>query len=273
MFGLDAWRAFAHHIALHRLAPLANHVGLRALLSQSWAGRWVAVMQPGSVDPFQAWAALRRATFAARTPLYLALAAALAALVVAGTWRVHRLWVAIAASTLAIVVAVDVASYYCAVFVLLALLAARSRALEWLALAAVVASRAVNALPIAVENPDLRYSAQSVVFVAWGATALGLLARARIRSPAPTEGGLRKTTPPGSGGSRLRLRRGDSLLEGGEHCSPRRLAWPVRSVGLPFRRSRSPSRLPASPAPSPVLHRWSDRSRRTSIRRPSSTAR
>jgi hypothetical protein len=179
VFGLDAWPEFASHLAVHRLAPLANHVGLRALLSQSWDGRWVEVMKPGAVDPFRTWATLRRETFAAHGTLYVALAAAFALLAIAGTWRVRRIWVGLAASTVLVVTAVDVASYYCAIFVLLALLAADDRRLEWLALAAVVASRATNALPIAVENPDLRYTVQSGVFVAWGAAALALLAWAR----------------------------------------------------------------------------------------------
>jgi hypothetical protein len=184
LFGLDAWPAFAQHLAVHRLAPLANHVGLRALLSQSWDGRWTEVRQPGAVDPFKTWAALRRTTFASHAMLYAALAVTLGALVIAGTWRVRRLWVALAASTLAIVTTVDVASYYCAVFVLLALLAACDRRLEWLALAAVVASRAANALPVAVENPDLRYTVQSAVFVAWGVAALvGLAWMRRVRTP------------------------------------------------------------------------------------------
>lgn len=193
-FGLDAWPAFASHLATHRLAPLANHVGLRALLSQSWHGRWVEVMQPGAVDPFQTWATFRHETFAAHRTLYIALAVALGLLAVAATWRVRRIWVALAASTVLAVTAVDVASYYCAVFVLLALLSADDRRLEWLALAAVVASRATNALPIAVENPDVRYTVQSAVFVAWGALALALvgwkrlgLPRALERRPAPAD--------------------------------------------------------------------------------------
>jgi hypothetical protein len=174
-YGVEAWPAFAEHIAVHRRSPIANHVGLRALLSQSWEGRWMAVMQPGSVDPFHEWETRRRATFAANAPLYYALAAALGVLGVVAGWRIRRLWVAVAASSVLVLAAVDVSSYYCAFFVVLGLLAAAHRSLGWLALGAIVAGRLVNALPVATGNPDLRYTLQSAVFVTWAATALVLV--------------------------------------------------------------------------------------------------
>jgi hypothetical protein len=185
-FGLDAWRAFAGHIALHRLAPIANHVGLRSALAQSWAGRWTDVMRPGQVDPFAVWKEMRRETAAARRGIYLALASAIGAGAVLAAWRLRRLWTALAASVLAVVTLVDLSSYYCALFVVLALLAAASRVEEWTALGAMVVSRAANALPVAVENPDVRYTVQAVVFLAWAVAALALLAwRPRVRAVRP----------------------------------------------------------------------------------------
>jgi hypothetical protein len=77
-----------------------------------------------------------------------------------------------------------VSSYYCAVFVVLGLLAAATRTQEWLALGAMVGSRAVNALPIAAENPDLRYTVQSIVVLLWGALVLGCLLRGPRAAPA-----------------------------------------------------------------------------------------
>jgi hypothetical protein len=187
IFGFGAWVAFADHIAVHRLAPIANHVGLRSILAQSWDGRWTAVMQPGALDPYAVWNAMRRETFAARYGLYLVLAGGVTLVAVLAGWRIRRLWVALAASLVLVAVAVDVASYYYAVFVVLALLAAASRAEEWLALGAMVASRAANALPIATENPDLRYTTQAVVFLAWATLATVMLVwrpRRRPRAPA-----------------------------------------------------------------------------------------
>lgn len=184
-YGVDAWRAFGEHIALHRLAPIANHVGLRSALAQSWDGRWAEMMRPGQVDPFAAWKAARRETFAARRGIYGVLAAAIGLGAALAAWRIRRLWAAMAASVVMVVTLVDVSSYYCAVFVVLALLAAAGRVEEWTALGAMVVSRAANALPIATENPDLRYTVQAVVFLAWGLTALALLAwRPRRRAAA-----------------------------------------------------------------------------------------
>jgi hypothetical protein len=175
VLGPGSWRAFGTHMAVHRLAPAANHVGLGAMLSQSWEGRWMAAMRPGETDPYATWAAARRATFAARRPLYVALAGIITALAVIAGWRVRRLWAAMAASSALVLVAVDVASYYCALLVVLGLLAAASRAEGWLALAAIVVSRCANALPLAIENPDFRYAIQSIVMLLWAVAALLLL--------------------------------------------------------------------------------------------------
>jgi len=176
VFGVDGWRAFADHIAIHRLTPLANHVGLRSVFAQSWEGRWTAVMRPGTVDPFHEWKRLRRETFAAREMPYRLVAGALLALGAFAGWRARRLWVALAASAALVLLVLDVASYYCAFFLVLGLLAASSRLQEWLALGAVVASRAADLLPIARE-PDIRYTVvQSLVFVGWGVAALVFVA-------------------------------------------------------------------------------------------------
>jgi hypothetical protein len=191
-FGVDAWRDFRRHIAVHRLAPLANHVGLRATFSQSWEGRWVVSMRLSEVDPYAVWGAARQATFAVRWPAYVALAGAIALVAAAAGMRLRRIWVALAASSVVVLAAVDVASYYCAFLIVLGLLAAASRVEEWLALAAVVASRATNALPLATENPDVRYTVQSVVLVAWALAALVLVAwRPRARVPATAHGDSR----------------------------------------------------------------------------------
>jgi len=186
VFGVDAWRAFADHIAVHRLTPLANHVGLRSIFAQSWDGRWTNVMQPGTVDPFHEWKRLRRETFAARETPYRLVAGALLALGALAGWRARRLWVALAGSAALVLLVLDVASYYCAFFLVLGLLAASSRAHEWLALGAVVLSRAADALPVAGE-PDIRYTVvQSLVFVGWGVAALLLVARRPRARPVAT---------------------------------------------------------------------------------------
>jgi hypothetical protein len=169
-------------------------VGLRSIFAQSWDGRWTAVMRPGTVDPFHEWKRLRHETFAARETPYRLVAGALLAVGAVAGWRARRLWVALATSAALVLLVLDVASYYCAFFLVLGLLAASSRAQEWLALGAVVLSRAADALPIAGE-PDIRYTVvQSLVFVGWGVAALLLVARpprARAAAPAPAIAGGR----------------------------------------------------------------------------------
>ncbi len=176
VFGIATSREFVDRIALHASEPLANHVGLRAVLSQTMAGRLAKTEDDGAVDPFHVWKVRREEAFAARRPIYLLLVGGVVALAAVAAGRIRDLWIALAASTVLVVALVDVASYYCAFFVLLVLLGSRDPRHEWLALGAIVLSRLVNALPLVADSVDVRYAAQSVVFVGWATLALAMLA-------------------------------------------------------------------------------------------------
>ena len=176
MFGVTAWRDFAHHIALHNAEPLANQIGLRAMLSQTVDGRLAVTQNEHAVDPYHVWKVRRLEAFAARKPLYGALVAGVVVLAAVAAGRIGTLWRALAGSTVLVVCFLDVASYYCAFFVILTLLAERDPWQEWLALAAVLISRLINAAPFVADSPDMRYAVQSIVFVAWPALALVRLA-------------------------------------------------------------------------------------------------
>src|SRR5262249_57595051 len=69
MFGVTAWRDFAHHIALHNAEPLANQIGLRALLSQTVDGRLAVTHNEHAADPYHVRKARRLEAVAARSPL------------------------------------------------------------------------------------------------------------------------------------------------------------------------------------------------------------
>jgi hypothetical protein len=174
-FGVGSWRAFATFMSVRRLAPLANDVGLRALLSQTIDGRVAVLAQPAAVDPFLEWRERRKATFATRRPIYALTCAAAVALAAAAAHRTRRLWRLLAAGPLLVAVGLDLSSYYYALFLLPALLAVVAPAFELVALAAVCASRVVNAIPFIYDNADVRYMAQSAVFLAWAATVPVLL--------------------------------------------------------------------------------------------------
>jgi len=176
IFGVTAWRDFAHHIILHNAEPLANHVGLRMILSQTVDGRLAVTQDDQQVDPFHLCKVRRQEAFAARRPLYFVLLAGVVALAAVAAGRIRELWRALAASTVLVVSILDVASYYCAFFVILTLLAVRDPAQEWLALGAVLVSRLVNGTAFVTDSPDMRYAAQSIVFVVWAGLALIRLA-------------------------------------------------------------------------------------------------
>jgi hypothetical protein len=174
-FGIPTWLDFRDHIVMHNAEPLANHIGLRGLLSQTMEGRLAKTQQDSATDPYHLWVVRREEAFAARRPIYLALVAGVFAMAAIAAGRIRELWVALAASTVLVVTLLDIASYYCAMFVLLPLLAAVDRRHEWLALGAIVVSRVVNATPLVADSADLRYAAQSGVFLAWAAASLASL--------------------------------------------------------------------------------------------------
>ena len=176
IFGVTTWREFAHHIVLHNAEPLANDIGLRMILSQTVEGRLAVTQNDHEVDPFHLWKVRRQEAFAARKPLYGVLVAGLLVLATVAAGRIGTLWSALSASTVLVVSFLDVASYYCAFFVILTFLAERDPGQEWLALGAVLVSRLVNATAFVADSPDMRYAVQSIVFVAWSALALVRLA-------------------------------------------------------------------------------------------------
>src|SRR5262249_8935655 len=176
VYGVTAWRDFTHHIILHNAEPLANHVGLRMVLSQTVDGRLAVTQDNEAVDPFHVWTVRRQEAFAARRPLYIVLVAGLVALAAVAADRIPDLWSALAASTVLVVSFLDIASYYCSFFVILTLLAGCDAGQEWLALGAVLMSRLVNAAPFVADSPDMRYTAQSIVFLTWSGMALVRLA-------------------------------------------------------------------------------------------------
>ena len=180
LYGPDTWVDFAAHMRRHTMAPLANHLGLHALLSQTIEGRLAVSEDPLAVDPYHRWKEGRRAAFAARQPLYASLLAGIALLTLAAGWRIRPLWCALPASALVVMSTLDLASYYYAFCLILALLAAVRPAFEWWALGAVVVGRGVALVPFLYDNVDLRFAAQTPIYLAWGCAVLVLLGSGRV---------------------------------------------------------------------------------------------
>ena len=184
LFGPGAWREFAEHMARHRAAPLANHVGLRAILSQTIDGRLAVTQDDRQVDPYREWKARRKAAFTARRPLYVAAVCAIVLVSLAASLRIRRLWCALVASSALVMALLDLASYYYAFFVGLALLAARSASLERLALGAVAVDRLINVPALVTGNPDVQYALHSIVFLTWAVLAVVIVTWGRGARPA-----------------------------------------------------------------------------------------
>jgi len=122
--GLSSWREFAEKSRTHLSTPLANHVGLATLLSFDSAQRSARSRDPSLADPMERWKEARRARFAERRMLFVALVAGFA------VWLAHAagrapLWAGAALGVALIPVALELTAYYWSALLLLAFLGGR----------------------------------------------------------------------------------------------------------------------------------------------------
>jgi hypothetical protein len=109
--GPSAWGEFAHNSRVHLATPLANHAGLRTVLSYDPAMRTELSRDASLADPMERWKAARSERYARLAWLHLALAAGFGLLVArAGAGRPP--WLAAVLGILWIPIAVELTAYY-----------------------------------------------------------------------------------------------------------------------------------------------------------------
>src|SRR5262249_19788933 len=131
------------------------------------------------------WAALHSAKLDERRPVFFALLAAIGAEFVIVVWRIQTLWIAQALGLALLVAVQPLTCYYYVFFLLAAPLGKAARSLERAALFVSGTSALLLIWPRISYWWDDRYTAQSVVFVAY---ALGLLWAFFRPRPAPARG-------------------------------------------------------------------------------------
>lgn len=129
--GLGSWADFAANSRVHLDTPLANHVGLRTVLSYDAAQRTELAREPLAADPMGRWKQARRARYAQRRWLHAALVLGFALLVARAAAR-RELWVAAALGVALLPVAAELTGYYWSVLLVLALLMERTPVMGFL---------------------------------------------------------------------------------------------------------------------------------------------
>lgn len=119
--GVSTWEAFAANSRVHLSTPLANHVGLRTVLSHDPDATLSVASDPDLPDPLTPWKQARRAQYARHALLHAALVAGFLVLVArAGAFR--PAWVAATLGIATIPVALELTGYYWSVLLCLAFL-------------------------------------------------------------------------------------------------------------------------------------------------------
>ena len=125
--GAGAWLDFAENSRVLLDAPVRNHMGLRSFLA--WHPQRTArdLVDRTLEDPYEPWKEARRATFAERRPLFVALVTGFVVLLALAVQR-QPLWVSVVLGVGLIPIATELTGYYSAILVVFALLWQRTPA-------------------------------------------------------------------------------------------------------------------------------------------------
>jgi len=119
--GLGSWLEFAANSRLHLATPLANHVGLKTVLSYDHEQRTERAGDASLADPMQTWKDARRSAFEGHRWLYAALVL-LYVLLLARAAATHPDWVGAVLGVTLIAVAAELTAYYWSALLVLAFL-------------------------------------------------------------------------------------------------------------------------------------------------------
>ena len=157
--GWKTYTEFLANASKHRATPLTNHMGLPTLFAWDEDNIGRRARDGSLVDPWSFWKEKRREVFANRRPLYWAVAIGFVVLLAVSSRRLED-WAVTAASTILIVVLLELTCYYFGFVVLLAPLAlSRMRYVVVLIGMAV----ATQFLPLHVSWNDEQFTAASLL--------------------------------------------------------------------------------------------------------------
>ncbi|HTV17535.1 MAG TPA: hypothetical protein VMG12_02660 [Polyangiaceae bacterium] len=172
--GVDSYRAFVAHIALHKDTPLTNNMGLEMLITASWSGRMQATIDSRLDDDVQPWKEGYTARKHERRPLQLAIAALVLGWMAWALRGTRRLWAGMALSLPLMMSLLNLTCYYYCFFIAGATLVALCPALApaYLALAG-----ASQVLAIRFHWFDDQHVALSLLFYAFALSTLYAVSR------------------------------------------------------------------------------------------------
>jgi hypothetical protein len=138
--GVEAYKEFASHIAVHKKTPLTNHMGLPTILTSTWEGRMRFTRDDNLDDAFEKWKSGRNERLEQRKWAQYGIALAFA---LGGAWALRRsklLWLGPAFGLPLIMCATDLTCYYYSIWIVMAVLAASRRPMGPMILATGAAS-------------------------------------------------------------------------------------------------------------------------------------
>lgn len=174
--GLSVWKAFATNSQKHLATPVTNNIGLPMVVSFEPSTRAARIGEYWLDSPWDAWKDARHRVFAERRVLYWGLVAAYVVLLALAVRREED-WVALVLGVGAIPILSDMASYYFCVLLAFALLW-RRLPLSGIALTVTLLFTAL--IPALFEFDDERYTAISVVYLAFIVATTALIARRQV---------------------------------------------------------------------------------------------
>lgn len=184
--GASSWREWAGHIGRHAAVAASNKAGLGVLVSfdPEHRSERVQARLPGVAQDvwMQRWSDEVRATRDARKPLLRVLQLAFGALLLVALGRARRPWIGLTLAIIAAPIATDLSGYYLMYFLIAAVLASATAALERHLLAFAAGVQVLMVMPAVGWFYDDRYLAVSLTYVASAValTAHFALRRARV---------------------------------------------------------------------------------------------
>lgn len=183
--GTAPYKAFIHHIGVHKHTPLTNHMGLPTIVSHTWEGRMRFTRNDNLDDAFKPWKDGRNERKDAREPLQKAILVGTFLWIAWALRRSQLLWLGPALSLPLVMCITDLTCYYYSMYIIAAVVAAARRSVGVALLATAASSVILLGRDIGYADVSLsgfyyvddNFTAQSYLFFLYSLLALWAYSR------------------------------------------------------------------------------------------------
>jgi len=181
--GFSAWPAFLQNIEKHESTPLTNNMGLRTVVAFRWDTRQKVTFNPNDIDPFREFREARRNALNGvfGRPLFYALVLGFLALLFARVVRREMDWWVMAAFGFGVIpVSLEMTCYYYSFLTAAAFLMEKRASI---AIGLLILSATTQLVEFQTYFYDIRYTAESIVVLAFVVWATWIYGRTPLRPP------------------------------------------------------------------------------------------